>query len=158
MVDKISSSATGNGGGIAIAFDFKQHYFTLQDFASVPTNITAGITLKIGAPAATSDVVFGHSFYYNTLVTISTLVVVKDANLVVLYSTSITPNTYNVLKVKSVLTFTHTNVITADMSFAIFVNISNGANYTMGAGCTNAAPVYSTPIYCAVSENLYYNP
>jgi hypothetical protein len=115
-----------------------QHYFSLHDFDTVPHNVTTGLTLKIGTPTATSDVQFGHSFYYDTLVSVSTLVTVTltASTTTTLYSTSITPTTFNVLQVDHVLTFTHTKTVSADISFGIQVQVASGSNYSIGSGCS----------------------
>jgi hypothetical protein len=65
----------------------------------VPNNITTGVTLKVGAPTATASVNFGYSFYYDTQVTISTLVAatLTVSPTTTLYSTSFIPKTFNPL-------------------------------------------------------------
>jgi hypothetical protein len=46
-----------------------------------------------------------------------------------------TPITYNVIYVNSIVIFTHTKAVSADISFLYELNVSNGTNLTEGAGC-----------------------
>jgi hypothetical protein len=96
-----------------------EHYFTLHDSAFPPNNVTTGITLNVGA-AATLDVAFGHTFYYDTQIAVSTLIVVtRTSGSVQLYSDYLTPTTFNVLQIDSVIAFAHTKTVSSDISFAI---------------------------------------
>jgi hypothetical protein len=101
---------------------------------------------------------FGHSFYYDTYVPVSTLITVTLAisTPTIMYSTSIAPGSYNPLQVDRILTFTHTKTVSSDISFGIEVKIGAGTNYSMGSGCVQATNV--DPIYCAVSDVLTGSP
>jgi hypothetical protein len=90
------STVNATGSAQSIAFDFKQHYFALKDFSS--NNVSTNVILKVGTPIATSELLFGHSYYYDTLLGATTVAVTYNAsNTTVLYSNSITPGTYNLL-------------------------------------------------------------
>ena len=131
LVDQIYSTTAASVGGQSITFDFRWHYFSMHDSATTPNNVTSGITLDVGA-AATLDVVFGHAFYYDTEITSITLTTVtRTTGSVQLYNDYITPTTFNVLQIDSVIAFVHTKTVTADMSFAIQMKVASGTNYSL---------------------------
>jgi hypothetical protein len=99
--------------------------------------------------------VTNYSFYYDTQVTVSTLLTVtQTTGAVIIYNGSITPATYNVLVVKAVISFTHTRTVSADITFAIQMKIGSGSNYSINSGCSKATIAPVDPIYCTVTDVL----
>jgi hypothetical protein len=84
-------------------------------------NVTTGVTFSFGGNTVNTELDTGYGFFCDTYISASTLMTITlTANTdVVLYTSSITPGTYNVLQLKTVLSFTHTKVVSSDISFAL---------------------------------------
>lgn len=109
--------------------------------------------MKVATVSATASVAYGHSFYFDTAEASVAVVVTHTATLVTIFTQIMQCYTFNVLTVKTVIQFSQAVLPTADVSFSLSMNISNGPNYTTAAGTC----IYTTnanPINCAVSEDL----
>jgi hypothetical protein len=66
------SVSTSNVAILPLTYEFKCHYFALVDQTTpTPNNVTSGITLNVGTPAATLSAQTGYSFYYDSFVSTS---------------------------------------------------------------------------------------
>jgi hypothetical protein len=77
IVDSINGTPVTTSSNVSIqqlTYDFHSHYFSLTD--QTPSNVTTGITLKVGLATAIYSPHAGYTFYYDTFTPTSVTITV----------------------------------------------------------------------------------
>jgi hypothetical protein len=119
------------------------------------------VTLSVNNVAATALLLYGYSFYYDTVVAgvpVAVALIAVPTHTINTQPT-ITPTTFNLITVNDVVIFSHTKPIQAGMSLLFQVKVGTDANLTIGSGCDwvdTIVPIVCTAASTTLSATIGY--